>query len=58
MLFIWTRLELCCTVNDYAYLKRQILDSSELKESADDNIKFVENGRKFSKRVEKTLGKE
>ena len=27
----------------------QILDSSKLKESADDNFKFDENGRKLSK---------
>ena len=33
----------------------QILDSS--KEFADDNFKFDENGRKFSKRVENTVGK-
>ena len=37
--------------------KRQILDSSELKEFAYDNIKFDENGRKFSKRVENTVRK-
>ena len=37
--------------------KRQILDSSKLKESADDNFKFNENGRKFSKLVENTVGK-
>ena len=37
--------------------KRQILDSSKLKEFADDNFKFDENGRKFSKRVENTVGK-
>ena len=29
----------------------------KLKESADDNFKFDENGRKFSKRVENTVGK-
>ena len=33
--------------------KRQILDSSKLKEFADDSFKFDENGRKFSKRIEK-----
>ena len=33
------------------------LDSSELKEFADDNFKFDENGRKLSKRVENTVGK-
>ena len=31
--------------------KRQILDSSKLKEFADDNFKFDENGRKVSKQV-------
>ena len=29
-----------------------------MKEFADDNFKFDENGRKFSKRVENTVGKE
>ena len=37
--------------------KRQILDSSKLKELADDNFKFVENGRQFSKQVENTVEK-
>ena len=37
--------------------KRQILDCSKLKEPSDDNFKFDENGRKFSKRVENTVGK-
>ena len=36
--------------------KRQILDSSKLKEFADDNSKLDENGRKFFKRVENTVG--
>ena len=36
---------------------RQILDSSKLREFADDNFKFEENGRKLSKRVENTVGK-
>ena len=31
--------------------KQHILDSSKLKEFADDNFKFDENGRKFSKWV-------
>ena len=31
----------------------KILDSSKLR-VADDNFKFVENGRKFSKRIENT----
>ena len=37
--------------------RRQILDSSKLKEFADDNFRFDENGGKFSERVEKTVGK-
>ena len=31
------------------------VDPSKLKEFADDNFKFDENGRKFSKRVENTM---
>ena len=34
-----------------------ILDSSKLKELADDNFKFHENGRKFSKQVENSVRK-
>ena len=48
------------TYTNYIWLtlsKQQILDSFKLKEFADDNFKFDENGRKFSKRVENTLGK-
>ena len=37
--------------------RRQILDSSKLKEFADDSFKFDENERKLSKRVENTGGK-
>ena len=33
------------------------LNSSKLKEFADDNFKFDENGRKLSKPVENTVGK-
>ena len=33
-------------------------DSSKLKEFADDTFKFDENGRKFSKRAENTVGEE
>ena len=36
---------------------QQILDSCKLKEFAEDNFKFDENGRKLSKRVENTEGK-
>ena len=34
-----------------------VLESAKLKEFADDNFKFHKNGRKFSKRVENTVGK-
>ena len=34
-----------------------ISDASKLKEFADDNFKFDENDRKFSKPVENTVGK-
>ena len=37
--------------------KGQILDWSKLKEFADNNFKFDENGRKFLKQVENTVGK-
>ena len=33
------------------------LDSSKLKEFADDNFKFEENGRQFSKHVENAVAK-
>ena len=41
----------------YPITRRQTLDSSKLKEFADDNFKFEENGRKLSKQVENTVGK-
>ena len=37
--------------------KKQILDSSKLKEFADDNFKFDKICRNISKRVENTAGK-
>ena len=42
----------------YPFPKRQILNSSELKEFAEDNFNFGKNGRKLSKWVENTVGKE
>ena len=39
------------------FLIPQILDSSKLKEFADNNSKFDENGREFSKSVENNVGK-
>ena len=41
----------------YKIPKGQILDSSKLKEFADDDFKFDENGRKSSKQVENAVGK-
>ena len=41
----------------YPITRRQILDSSKLKETADDNFKFDEHLRNLSKRVENTVGK-
>ena len=35
----------------------KILDRSNLKQFADDNFKFDENGRKLSKQVENTVGR-
>ena len=37
--------------------RQQMLDSSKLKEFADDNFIFDENGRMLSKRLENTVGK-
>ena len=34
-----------------------MLDPSELKENADDNLNFDENGRQFTQKVENTMGK-
>ena len=41
----------------YAIPKRQILDSSKLKEFAVDNFKLNENGIMFSKQVENNVEK-
>ena len=41
----------------YPFPKQQFLDSSKPKEFAVDNFKFNENGGKFSKRLENTVGK-
>ena len=40
-----------------AITRQQILDSSKLKEFADDNFKSDENSRKLSEWVENTVGK-
>ena len=41
----------------FTMYKRQILDSSKLREFADNNFSSDENSRKLSKRVENTVGK-
>ena len=43
--------------NQKPFPKKQILDPSKLKEFADNDFKFDVNGKKFSKRVENTVGK-
>ena len=49
----------CNTFITFSYhiTRRQILDWSKLKQSADDNFKFDENSRKFFIWVENTVGK-
>ena len=42
---------------EYPFPKRHILDSSSLKEFADDNFEFDEICRKYLKRVESTVEK-
>ena len=44
-------------VKSKTFHKQQILDSSNLKEFADDNFKLHINGRNLSKRIENTVGK-
>ena len=55
--FCGNSLTLYQTTKSEPFPKQQILDSTELKEIADDNFKFDDNGRKFSKGVENTVGK-
>ena len=43
-----------CFVINISFPNNKILDSTKLKEFADDNFKFDENGRKFSKWLEST----
>ena len=51
----------CCKVFTMAFFNpfpnNKFLDSSKLKEFAEDNFKLDENGRTFSKCVENTVGK-
>ena len=48
----FTSIRFCIT-----FPRRQISHSSKLKEFADNNFEFDENGRKFSERLENTVGK-
>ena len=57
LLLNWKSLKLVYQVKGKPFPKQQILGSSELREFADDNFKFDENGRKLSERVENTEGK-
>ena len=41
----------------FLFPKHPILDPTKLKEFADDNFEFDENGRELSESVEKTVGK-
>ena len=43
--------------NLYPFPRRQILDSSKLKEFAGNKFKLGDNARKFSKSTENTVGK-
>ena len=52
-----TRRDTDATGYVYSFPKQQILDSSKMKEFADDTFKFDENGRKLFKWVENTVGK-
>ena len=45
----------CAVVLTLSQMKN--FDSSKLKELANDNFRFAENGRQFFKRVENTVGK-
>ena len=42
-------------MGDYPITRKQIVDSSKLKEFVDRNFKFDENGIKLSKQVENTV---
>ena len=57
MLWIRISLKCCCLTKNLPFPIGQILDSSKLKEFADGNFEFDDNGKKFSQRVENTVGK-
>ena len=47
----------CSLILIYINLKQQILDSSKLKDFADNNFEFDENGREFTQKAENTVVK-
>ena len=47
----------CLLKGQLTFPKQQISDSSKLKEFADENFRSDENGGKFLKSVENTVGK-
>ena len=57
MCFVKQHTESSCTLVLPPLSIYQTLDPSFLKDLAEDNSKFDENGRKFSKRLEITVGK-
>ena len=46
-----------CQLSVLTHYQTTNLDSSKLKKFADDNLKYDENGKKLSKRVEDTVEK-
>ena len=46
-----------CLEKGSPFPKQKILDSSKLKEFADDNLKFDKHGYKLSKPLENSVGK-
>ena len=48
---------LCINLTLNPFPNDKLLDASKLKEVADNNYKFDENGRKFPERVENTVKK-
>ena len=51
MFWNWTSLKFCRLVKSQLITRRQILDSSKLKEFAEDNFRFDKDGRKLSKQA-------
>ena len=56
-LSVWKNLKFVVLEKIKPFPKQHNSDSSKLKGLADDNFKFDENGKAFSKRVENTVGK-